>query len=377
MRRLKIVGKWKRSSLYKKSIILFSTFMIVLIVIFLSYVYNSMVLYERNLVDNYIVYLAKNGKLTEGINDNLFKISQYEKNNAKISDGVKKLYKSDNLKVKKNTKESSEETFAYDLYNGNKLISTVSIKSKNKYKRMAILTIDEWEIVDSKTYFEDGIYSYEITIPSDYKLFINDIEASNDDIIEEGDIKGLENVTEYAEISKSKTYKINNLVYEADIKIKDDNNKLVNYENKDNKIIVNKEFKKYATYDDLKKDLNSDFDVLGLAENWSLFLTKDRSFNSLLTYFIKDSYMYNRAYQYAHGIDITFVSNHRLKNPTFTNESVTNCIMYNENVFSCEVKLEKNMVVNGNDRVDTMHERMYFVNYNDGYKLVNMESITK
>jgi len=59
----------------------------------------------------------------------------------------------------------------------------------------------------------------------------------------------------------------------------------------------------------------------------------------------------------------------------FTNEEVKNCIIYNENAFSCEVTLEKNMVVSGKDKVDEMNDRLYFVYYNGGYKLVDMKSI--
>ncbi len=380
MRKLKIVRKWQRSSLYKKSLILFSLVMVVLSSIFLIYVYNSMVLYERNLVDNYIAYLATSGNLSKDIADNLFPISKYEKNNASISEGVKKLYKSDNLKIRKNSKESTSDVFAYDLYNNDKLISTVSIKSKNKYKRMAILTIDEWEIVESKNYFAEGLYSYEISIPKNYQLYVNNNLVSDDDKTSEGDVAGLERLTEYVEIMPSKTYKINNLVYEPQIKILDENGKETKYEVKDNKIVVTKGFQEIETLEAAQKYLQNDFDVLKLAEDWSLFLSRDLSgsyygFSNLSTYLINDSYMYDMAYKWAHGVDITFVSKHTLKNPPFTNESVRNFIIYNENAFSCEAYLEKNMTVSGKLQVDKMHDRLYFIYYDGGYKLVNMEAI--
>ena len=68
--------KWKRKSLYKKSLILCTILFIVLGSIFLGYVYNSMIIYERNLVDNYIKYLATSGKLnfTTGAIDTEFNI---------------------------------------------------------------------------------------------------------------------------------------------------------------------------------------------------------------------------------------------------------------------------------------------------------------
>ena len=345
MAKLKIVRKWQRSSLYKKSLILFTILLCILSSILLSYVYNSMVIYERNLVDNYIKYLATSGKLTEDVKDNLFEISKYEKSNAKISDGLKKLYQSDNLKIKKNSKLSKDEVFAYDLYNNDKLISTVSIKSTNSYTRMAILKIDEWKIVDYQNYFDKGIYAYEIKVPTNYKVYVNNQELDNSLIVKEGDVEGLERLTDYIEIEKSKTYEVNNLVYKPEIKIVDENNKEVTYEEENNKIIVTKKFKKINTLDDAKRE-------------------------------IKDNY-YNQAYNWSRNVDRTFVSNHRLKNPVFTNEEIKNFIIYNDNAFSCEVYLEKNMVVSGQDKQDIMHDRLYFIYYNDGYKLVNMEAITK
>lgn len=382
MKKLRIMKKWRKLSLYKKSLILFTVLLVILGSIFLGYVYNSMIIYERNLVDNYITYLAMSGNLTKNIDDNLFKISPYEKSNAKIIDGIKKVLKSDELEIKKNTKLSENGIFVYDLKIDGNVFSTVSLKSVNNYKRMGILTIDEWDVTDIKTNFDNGIYYYEINIPSNYKVYINNKEVLDSDITKEGDVQGLERLTKYVEILKSKTFTINNLVYEPTIKIVDDNNKEVSYKIEDHKIVVTKEFTEVSTLEDAKKYIKDDFDILGLAEKYSLFLTDDlahgvygHGFSKLTPYLIKDSYMYDMAHGWAYQVDITFVSNHRLKNPTFTNEMVKNFIFYNDLAFSCEVYLEKNMVVSGKDKVDTMHDRLYFIYYNDGYKLVDMKSI--
>jgi len=373
---------FKKKSLYGKSLMTFTILLSILGLIFLGYVFNSMVVYERNLVDNYIGYLAESGELTESISDNLFKVSKYEKKNVKITDGVKELLKSDDLNIKKNSKLSGDGVYAYDLKINNKLISTVSLKSKNSYTQMAILKIDEWEVVDIKTYFDNGLYSYDITVPVDHKVYINDVELSSDDISYEGDVKGLDRLTKHVEISESKTYDIDNLVYDPKIKIVNKDNKEVSYEKYDNKVVVGPKFKEFNTLEEAKGYIKDDFDILELAENWSLFLTDDlkgsyHGFNKLTPYLIEDTYMYQMAYNWSHNVDITFVSNHRLKNPVFTNESIKNFIIYNDNAFSCEVYLEKNMVVLGKDKVDIMHDRLYFVYYDGGYKLVDMESIEK
>ena len=379
MAKLKILRKWHRTSLYKKSLILYTLLLVVIGFFILTYVYNSMVLYERNLVDNYIKYLATSGKLTEDVKDDLFKVSKYEKGNAKISDGIKKLYKSDDLKIKKNTKLSKDEVYAYDLYNNDKLISTVSIKSVNSYKRMAILTIDEWDIVDYQNYFDKGIYAYEIKVPEKYTVKVNGNTLSKDDVTKEGDVEGLDRLTEYVEIEKSKTYEVNNLVYKPEIIILDENNKEVDYKVEDNKINVTKEFKEIKTLEDAKSYLKDDFNILKFAENWSLYLTNDLGggLSTLLPYLIKDSYYYTMAYNWSRNVDRTFVSSHRLKNPVFTNEVIEDFIIYNDNAFSCKVYLEKNMVVSGKDKQDIMNDRLYFIYYDGGYKLVNMEAIKK
>ena len=92
---------------------------------------------------------------------------------------------------------------------------------------------------------------------------------------------------------------------------------------------------------------------------------------------MEDSELLKFAYKWATNIDITFISNHTLEKEIFTNEKVENFEVYNENAFSCEVYLEKNMRVNGKPLQDKMHDKMYFVKQEGIWKLVNMESITK
>ena len=367
-----------KKKVYKKSLLFFTIILSVLGLVFLGYVWNSMVIYERSLVDNYITYLAESGKLTESINDELFTISKYEKKNAKITDGVKDLLKNENLEYKKNKELSNEEIYVYDLKLEDRLIATVSLKCINSYTQMAILKINEWEVSDIKTYFDKGIYNYTVTVPYDYKVYVNSNEL--DEITNTHDVQELERLTKYIEISKSKTFEINNLVYEPEIKIVDENNQKIDYEIKDNKIVINKEYKKINSFEEAKTYLKEEFDILKLSENWSLFLTDDlggswHGLFKLTPYLIEDSYMYELAYKWSHGEDIRFVSNHRLKNPVFTNEKLENFIIYNDLAFSCEVYLEKNMVVSGKTKVDIMHDRLYFVYFEDGYKLVDMKSI--
>ena len=374
----RLMRKIRRLSLYKKSLYLFSFILAIFGISFLVYVYKSMVIYEKGIVDNYIKDLAVNNKLDSDID---FEISDYETDGATISDGLKKLYKSDNLVIKKNSKLTTDDLYVFDIYNKDNLINTVSLKNKNSYTRMAILKVDEWEMVKNESHLQDGIYKYTITVPSDYHVYINSKELKEEDIVSEEDVKGLERLTNYVEIAKAKKYVINNLVYEPTIEITDEEGKNVEFKKENSEIKITKEFIKIENLEDAKSYIKNDFDILQLAENWSLFLTKDlkgtrNGFTTLIPYLIKDSYMYNMAKTWSSGIDITFVSNHTLKNPTFTNTKVSNFIIYNAQAFSCEVYLEKNMRVKNEDKVDIMHDRLYFIYYDGEYRLVNMEAIT-
>ena len=53
------------------------------------------------------------------------------------------------------------------------------------------------------------------------------------------------------------------------------------------------------------------------------------------------------------------------------------CTVYNENAFNCEVYLEKNMSVNGKDKVDIMHDYLYFIFYENSWKLADMKAVTE
>ena len=96
-------------------------------------------------------------------------------------------------------------------------------------------------------------------------------------------------------------------------------------------------------------------------------MSNDKKFAEIKKYFIKGSYQYNVALQYATGVDITFTSSHVLANPAFTENSVTNFKWISENCFSVDVYFVKHMLLrSGSQKVDdTTNDRFYFVKYDD------------
>lgn len=366
-------------SKYKKSLIIFSIVILVLVSIFLIYTHRSLIIYERNLVDNYIgYYLKKEG--ANKVDENLFTISKLEKENANIKDGLKRLYKNASLEYQENKKLEQDGIYVYDVYYQDNLINRVSLKSTKQYKIMGILNSNDWEIIEFNSYFDNGIYNYNISIPLNYKLYINNNLINDEYIIGSKDVDNLEELTKYIEIDKKNIYQINNLVYEPEIKILDEKDNEIDYKINGNNIEINKEFIKVSTLEEAKKYLKEDLDILGLARNYSLYLTDDLNGSShglykLLPFMLEGTELYDRTVSWSKGPDIYMVSDHTLKNPTFTNESLKNFIIYNENAFSVEVHLEKNMVVSYKDKKDILNDKLYFIYYNNGYKWVKEEAI--
>ncbi len=112
-------------------------------------------------------------------------------------------------------------------------------------------------------------------------------------------------------------------------------------------------------------------DPLEAAKLWSLFMTRDLTgqqygFYQLAEHIIDGSYLYDVAWKWATGVDITFTSAHRLRTPPFQVAEVTNFIAYGDKAFSCDILLEKDLVLYGTTFVkDTMHSTFYFVYYDD------------
>ena len=371
----KLKSRWNKKSNYKKALILFCILLSILTLTFMIYVYSTMVEYENNEVTNYIKNQFKSGKITNELDIKDFEKNKYETNNASVKSGLKSLCKDSDLQVEK--KKGSKD-FTYNVYSNGALLASVTLEKTGSHSKMLILTIDEWKVKDIESSFERGIYFYDIVLPSDYKMYINNKEVT--DQYKETDYQGLEKLTEYVSVAKTKTYTLDNFISKPEIVIKNADGKKVDYKIKDNKIEIKKEFKKYNTYEEAKKHLDGEIDIMTLARNWSLFLTDDLSgawhgLNQLTPYLIDGSDMYKMAYNWAHNVDITFVSKHSLKNPTFTNEELKNCTVYNKEAFNCEVSLEKNMLVGGKDKVDKMHDYLYFVKYEGSWKLVDMKSI--
>ncbi|MBR5323087.1 MAG: hypothetical protein IKU48_06040 [Clostridia bacterium] len=177
-------------------------------------------------------------------------------------------------------------------------------------------------------------------------------------------------------------YKIVVLKDNADIKITDRDGNTVEYD-KEVKIQDIRSISSGTVYDTVPEEVANEINVLKVLEDWSLYMTCDLNFNDISKYFIKNSYQYNVAWKYSYSIDRTFTSAHRLGNPPFEQESVSNFKWLTDNCFEVDIRFVKHMIVLGRRTDDEMNEKCYFVKYDDTkdnkdnptWKLVAMKEI--
>ena len=346
---------------FKKFLRIYIIVIVVLILAFLGFVYYNLVKLEKNQPQAFVVDKLSN--LSNKEIDELFSYNpEYEKE-SKSKDNIRKFFKSDKYKIKK------IDNLVYGIYLDDELKIKISLKSNKRVNLLGLITYDKLEVSSIEGPIDKALYSYEVIVPSTYEVKLNDKTLTNGT---EEKIAGFLDGYDYAEIPKVVKYDIKQLTYEPDITITK-NGETIEFE-KSSKIDLSSNFKSYSSLE----DANINYDVLTFAKNWSLFLTNDLSgtlhgVNTITAHLIKGTSLYKKAYDWATNVDITFTSKHTLKNPTFTNVSLSNVVVYSDNAFSCDVYLEKNMVVAGKDKTDTLKSTFYFVKYNNEWKAVNIK----
>ena len=373
----------KKWSLYKKSLLIYTGVIIALIIALLVYVSLCLKEYDKYDLDNFIkssVADLSNKDFINIIDDKALTVNKYENFKSK-KDIIKAIDKSledgKNITYKQVEEESTDKKPVYDVYyNGSKVLK-IKLANKGQIQKIKLLNYTKWELVDVKSYIEKGLYEVKANLPEDYKLYINSKEVTDK---VESQNTSLALFSQFTDIKKYSDYEITGIIKKPKVVIKDASGKEVKPIMKDGSYTVEENYFKTDDNEVAQSKLIEQFDVLSFAEKYSLFLTNDLSgsyhgFSQLRNYVIEGTEMYRVLYNWAHGVDITFTSRHTLKKPTFTNEKLSNFVIYSDKAFSVDVTLEKNMRVLGEDRVMKMNDRLSFVYYDGGWKLINMESI--
>lgn len=356
----------KKKSLFQKSLLIFTIVLIILAILFLLFVYGNLKKYENNLVDNFLLNTIHNLDKKELVN-HLKEANQSE----------------ELLKTYENMSQRDEYTFvptgnlSYDAYLDGRVLFTINLKSLGEKSCLGLLQYEKYEVEKIIPHLEQGLIYYIVTIPSNYKLFVDGNEYHEK--AKEENIPNLDFMYHNDAMPKLVTYEIKNLEHPVNLEVEDFNGEKINLKQEG----VHYQLESYKTANTKEEASKSigEIDIETIAKNWSLFLTKDLNgenygFGTFKKYLIEDTEMWKKAYNWAHSIDITFTSRHTLKNPPFTNIKVENFVIYDKNAFSCEVYLEKHMVVKGSDQTDIMHDTLSFIKEKDEWKLMNIKGIT-
>lgn len=363
---------------YKKSLLIWFLLLLIASEACLIYVSTTLKMYEKGNIEGYMTSLIKDMKTASKVgNINKYlsynKVeSKYEKNSS-FEEGYKELFNESKLSYKKNDKEST-----YDIYADDTMIASVTLDSK-KVRRLGILSFEEYSIKEIETYSKNGIYNIDVYVNSNYDLYINDIKVSDDDLLSKEEIKEYSEVYDKVDLPYENHYKITNLTKKPKIKVMNGNNevKVTNEKSTYYGVSYFKTDDKDAAF---AKLTNKDYDPLTFAKNWSLFLTADLpgeryGLYTLTPNLVEGTALYKRAYSWATNVDITFTSMHTLDKDTFTNVKMNGFTVYNENAFSVDIYLEKNMtLVNGEKRVDTLNDTFYYAYIDGTYRLITMKS---
>lgn len=398
MTKSKTNKKRKQQSTFGRRLKKYIIVLCILSAIFLIHVMNTLYQYEASFTDNYmkeyvqdLTKAAKKGKLDKYCDFNNVKVNELETNKASAQKALEDTIKNSNVtyKLEKNNKSAQESI--YGIYANDEKILDVTLNVKKQNHRLGLFSYPTWQVKENTINKEHGIYYYDISVPSNYTVTVNGSKVPESFITDTQTDANYEILSKYAELPKMVTYRLDNFISKPDIKIADEQGKDADYQVQGHNIKVNSLYRKVDNYDEAKQYLAEEIDVLDIAEKWSLFLTDDlqggrHGFNNLSQYLVKGTSLYDMAYSWATSIDITFTSKHTLKNPAFTNTKVDNFEIYGKTAFSCTLYLEKNMkIANGNDKTDVMHDKLYFVYYddtNDGkdnpqWKMIEMKAVTE
>lgn len=370
--------KKKKMTGYKKSLLIWFLLLLIASEACLIYVSTTLKMYEKGNIEGYMTSLIKDMKTASKVG-NINKYLSYNKVESKyekassFEDGYKELFNESKLSYKKNDKENT-----YDIYADDTMIASVTLDSK-KVRRLGILSFEEYSIKEIETYSKNGIYNIDVYVNSNYDLYINDIKVNDEDLVSKEEIKEYSEVYDKVDLPYENHYKITNLTKKPKIKVMSGNDEIKVTNEKSTYYGVS-----YFKTDDkdaaFAKLTNKDYDPLTFAKNWSLFLTADLpgeryGLYTLTPNLVEGTALYKRAYSWATNVDITFTSMHTLDKETFTNVKMNGFTMYNENAFSVDIYLEKNMtLVNGEKRVDTLNDTFYYAYIDGAYRLITMKS---
>lgn len=377
----KLARKWRRNKFFR-GMCIYVMVMLVLAVVAFIYTMNSLKKYEKSLPDVVMNDYIK--EFTDMVKDDtierrivLPESVEFEEKSKYVNTYVATLDKNGEYSFKRNADSYGNEEVVYDIYNNDKVVARMTIEPGKSHVLLAILTVNDWNIKKIEPVMES--FSYTIPVYEGYSVTVNGIPVSEKYLVGTAVANpDFENVSAYTQMPKTVTYKIDNLVNQPVIVVKDPfGNEVECTLDNDKKVATCK----YDTAQKMPTDRYNE--ALSMVKVWENFLTNDlpgaaHGLATVQQYLIKDSYYWNLAKQYSVSPDITFISNHTIKNPPYTDLVVDEYIAYSEDCYSCHIKFTKNMLLsNGNSSTDKIDSTFYFVKMDGKWYIADMIAKTE
>ena len=354
---------------FRKFLGIYSLTLTLLMLLFLIYIFITLENYESNQNATFLRHSLQDltdEQLLTFLNDN--------KQNIKLLEDYKDLIDSKDLEFIKD----KDDTFNAVI--NDRVLFTIDTKVIGEKTKLGLLTYQEREVTKITPNLDRGLIYYDVIVPSNFTIYLDgekqEIEPTSKEGYKDVSFMYYGDVMPYLG-----TYEINSLSSEKEVTVKDFLGNDVKLTKKN--YVYTTDFRYYEkdTLEEAKVLLNDEVDVVDIAHKWSLFLTRDLTgagaygLNTMTSYLVPDTDLYKQANAWAHSVDITFTSKHTLTNPIFTNEKVNNFKIYGKTAFSCEIYTEKGMIVNGVVQQDVMHDYLYFVKIDSGWKLINLKPV--
>ena len=419
----------KKKSAFKKGYLIYLGVLLVLSVIFLIYVHGLLSDFEASQAENVVAAkledikkAASKGKIESEMS--LDPIKEKFSPTAEELEAYQKAFSLGDLTYKKSRSGLSSDTETYAFFLNGFHMGNIEIKNVKEEMVLAIFPVTEWEvssckaetfsfdfpssvtissggsIVEGKPSENEGLYSYPVSSLFSEDTVITDsagntVSFNGKDPVTFANytVKVLSNLRVYygdkmidpakAELEEIDAYKY---IKEYCDEVPDlavyrlcliDNGGKVTVKDQSGTDV---EFKQNETYieakdmpksDTMPEGLFGDPDPLKIAETLNLFTSDDlvgrlHGFDTLAQYLLEGSYFYDKYWEFATGIDMTFVSDHTLDNPIFNSEKVSEYVKFSDDCFSCKIEFIKPMhMANGVYKPDEVNGTYYFVYADD------------
>ena len=370
------MAKKKKFPVFWVCFAVFIAVMAVFWVVIIANVKKSLVIYENSqpeyTVEKYVERF-RDGSILDSLD--------FAQSTSRFEDaGIYRTRYVDGLEGKAITYEKVQTSYdakhpVYNVYADDSLIAEITLKETASKPLMFILTQQSWDVDSVKAVYGTGDKGVTITAPDTYSVFINGVKLDSRELT--GNITQIEELkyaAEYVSVPQLVEYKAEGLLNEPEVTVYNNQGELVMYTPDENGNIT------IDTFTTSPIDSGLSAAVLQNAKNYSNYFSKDidgcsNSVAPIAYMFPADSYYLELAENYRKN-DMWMYSAH--ETPVFTNEMVSNYIVYTPELFSVEVYFEKNMVLklNGENRQDITNSRYYYANIDGNWVIVDMQSVT-